>query len=465
MGSRIVNGVIVATIMVAAALMVGVTLDYHAGRTGVVRLVVSLVVLGVVAALLAASLKLSPRKRVNLALALASVLLTVYAAEAVLLLLSPVSTAQRAACMRTGEPFKCIAALKAGKPFDTRTKMEVVRDLNAAGVNAWPSILHSPLVAAYSDRKGEVLPLGGISRVPTVHCNESGAWVVYPSDEHGFNNPPGLYENPVDVVVLGDSFARGYCVGPDDNVAAVLRERYPRTMSLGVDDSGPLVALATLKEFAAPLRPRVALWLYFEGNDLYDMNREKNSPRLLRYLQPGYAQGLFSMQDEIDREMRAWVRAMAPPVPPAGGLEPRDRLLYRFLALAELRGRFSLLTRPRRQASHPYDEDLFRRVLERARDTVRSWDGTLVFVYLPSYQRLRGSGDAEPHRREVLDAVRDLGIPVVDLLEVFRSHDDPLSYFPFRLPGHYNEPGYRAVAEALRPAIDPRIDRPAGEMP
>jgi len=454
MGSRIVNLTIAAAILIAVAMMVGATLDYHAGRSGAGRIIASYAILGVVAALLIASFRLQPSKRVNVALVFVSSVLTVYVVEAVLVLLSPVTTAQTAACMRTGEPFKCIAAISAGEAFDTRTKIEVVRDLEAEGVDAWPSILHSPLVAAYSDRPTGIMPLGGISGVSTVHCNESGKWVVYASDEHGFNNPEGLYEAPLDVAVVGDSFARGYCVEPEHNAAGLIRRRYRRTLNLGVDDSGPLITLATIKEYLAPLQPRVVLWLYFEGNDLYDLDREKGSARLLRYLEPGHAQDLLAAQDEVDRELRAYVRAMAPRASTGVQLQGRDRPLYRFLALAQLRGKINLLFRPRERARYPHDRELFRRVLLEARDTTRSWDGALYFVYLTSFQRLSGSDDVEPHRDEVLGTVRELGIPVIDLYEIFRAHDDPLAYFPYRLPGHYNELGYRAVADAVLPAID-----------
>jgi hypothetical protein len=194
--------------------------------------------------------------------------------------------------------------------------------------------------------------------------------------------------------------------------------------------------------------------MYFEGNDLYDLDREKGSARLLRYLEPGHAQDLPAVQPEVDRELRAYVRAMAPPASSKTQLRGRDRPLYRFFALAQVRGKIALLTRPRKQAWYPYDRELFRRVLSEARDATRSWDGALYFVYLPSFQRLSGSDDVEPHRDEVLETVRELGIPVVDLYEIFRTHEDPLAYFPYRLPGHYNERGYRAVAEAVLSVIE-----------
>lgn len=49
-----------------------------------------------------------------------------------------------------------------------------------------------------------LLPLGGISGVKTVFCDEGGGMIVYDADEHGFRNPPGLWNQaPVDAVLLG----------------------------------------------------------------------------------------------------------------------------------------------------------------------------------------------------------------------------------------------------------------------
>ena len=53
----------------------------------------------------------------------------------------------------------------------------------------------------------ELQPLGGIARVLTVHCNESGSWVTFQSDEHGFRNPLGLWQSgTLDIAAVGDSF-------------------------------------------------------------------------------------------------------------------------------------------------------------------------------------------------------------------------------------------------------------------
>ena len=49
-----------------------------------------------------------------------------------------------------------------------------------------------------------------------------------------------------------------------------------------------------------------------------------------------------------------------------------------------------------------------------------------------------------------MQAATELDIPIIDIHnEVFKIHPDPLSLFPFRIPGHYNAEGYRLIAEAI----------------
>ena len=46
-----------------------------------------------------------------------------------------------------------------------------------------------------SSKAEKLLPLGGISRTETVLCNRyTPHYVTYHSDEHGFRNPPGVWD-------------------------------------------------------------------------------------------------------------------------------------------------------------------------------------------------------------------------------------------------------------------------------
>ena len=123
-----------------------------------------------------AIVKLSPTHQLRLLIMLASIALPAYAFESYL--------------EATHVPFGNLAeaAARAGVPFDTRTISEVCSEFRAGGEDAVPVVYPSQHLAV---KDPELFPLSGIACARTVFGNESESYVIYTSDEHGFNNPPG----------------------------------------------------------------------------------------------------------------------------------------------------------------------------------------------------------------------------------------------------------------------------------
>lgn len=371
---------------------------------------------------------------------LAAAVLAVYAAEAYLRL---AETDQPAAN---------------GGVRDTRTRLEVVQDLRREGTDAYPAIFPRALMQLDADGKlrsmvrldgQEFLPLGGISRRVTVTCNEGGTYAVYQSDEHGFNNPEGLWEaDEVQIAAIGDSYTYGNCVAADDGFVARLRAQYPTTINLGLGGIGPLLELAVLREYGAVLRPRLTLWMFYEGNDLIELEEERRSPLLLAQLAGEPPQGLMTRQAEIDRELMAFVDERVEAAPPR-------RPVLEFLRLSKLRERLRQTLQPAGETGGPpveCDFDLLRQVLSAAKSTAASWGGEIALVYLPGRDRYFGSPDSavrsEGLRTEVAAAAAAAGMAMLDLVPVFAAHDAPVSLF-VDANSHWNEKGNAFVADAI----------------
>jgi len=95
--------------------------------------------------------------------------------------------------------------------------------------------------------------------------------------------------------------------------------------------------------------------------------------------------------------------------------------------------------------------NLFRNVLVDAIGTVESWGGRMYFVYLPEWARYAERELANKNRAHVLELVKSLRLPLIDIHELFAGHHDPLGLFPFRELNHYNIEGHRLVGtEILR---------------
>lgn len=355
--------------------------------------------------------------------------------------------------------------------FDRRDKLQVIVDLESQGHNAYPAVVPHALLTwdnadsmqtlrALSIDGEEILPLSGVANVLTVFCNESGEYVTYHSGEHGFLNPPGLWadDRPA-VVTVGDSFTHGACVPTDDSFVGVIRARHPRTINLGMDANGPLMMLASLKEYGARVRPKTVLWFYFEGNDLKDLEHERHSSLLMRYLTEEYTQSLWDRRDKIDRALKAHIEQARQGLGLTIGFEETIKLQQiRQLFTRWLAGWQEV---DARRASELYfsaevsDEAMtqFRDVLVEAMATVHGWGGEMYFVYLPEWARYAKPEVANKNRERVLQLVADLKLPLVDLHPDFEAHPDPVGLFPFRRSNHYNADGHRLVGDAVLCAL------------
>jgi hypothetical protein len=362
-----------------------------------------------------------------------------------------------------------LAAGKMGIKFDTRGKLAVITDLERHNLAAVPNVnpenflTYAPdgtLRSKIAINGTETLPLAGISNKTTVYCNENenGEYVIYESDEHGFHNPKGIWNvQRIDVVAVGDSFTQGSCVPSDKNIIALIRKRYPASLNLGMVNNGPLTELATLKEYVPALKPGIVLWFYFEGNDLADLKREKQSPLLRSYVKENFSQGLLKQQGELDKAVHAYIQASRSAREQQTGhnLGGLVTTLRSIVKLERLRSRMGLaqLSPHREDPELAMNMGLFKQILLQAKALVGTWDGRLYFVYLPERQRYVYPKTASNDRDAVLTMLKSMGIPVIDMHLVFQAQSHPLDLFPFRIGFHYNDEGYRLVAEEVLHSI------------
>ena len=303
-----------------------------------------------------------------------------------------------------------------------------------------------------------VVPLGGVTRVLSVLCNETGTYTLFNSDRYGFKNDDAAYDRPLDTLVVGNSYAQGFCVPPEDDVAAQLRAHGRNAVSVGSAGNGPLLALASLMEYGPVLRPKTVLWLHYNGNDLPDLAIERDNPVLLGYLQ-GRTQNLAARTAELDALLTSFIDAKY--------VERQQRLeeavpitdkIRAFLTAHKLRR----LLRLDRDSWNPDKRPeaqlaLFEQVLRQARSVASGWSGRIVFVYLPEWEHYAKTPSST--RQPVLDMARRLGFPIVDFARVLDESDDPLSYFPFRIQNHYTPEGYRRLASELAKQQELKTDR------
>jgi len=226
---------------------------------------------------------------------------------------------------------------------------------------------------------------------------------------------------------------------------------------LGYAGNGPLIEYAVLREY---LKPKVKniLWLFCEGNDIGNLNRELKSEILIKYLKDlKFTQNLKFRQKQIDEIVlqvtgRYWEREKERE-------KERERInsftfkLLKFVKIYNFRKKF-LIKQPRPQ---------IKELLKLAKDLAVKNNSNFYFVYLPEYSRYKFSHDNISYL-SVKTTVEELNIPFIDIhKEVFLKESNPLKLFPFEMSAHYNIvshraihfniEGYRKVAEAIHKFI------------
>ena len=398
--------------------------------------------------------------KANVALAACATVLSLYVLEAAVSLLFPAQSPN--AFARNIE-----AAKKKGIEFDSRPKYEVIAQMRKNGAKVNPQFALSPLYGKEEQYfTPGLLPLAGLSDTTVVVCNELGSYMIYRTDEHGFNNPPGLYAAPADVMMVGGSYVEGECVKPGETAPDVIRKSYPRTLNLGMGGTGPLQMLARLREYGRVAKPKVVIWLHNAG-DMDGIMGERQTKFLMKYLEPSFLQDLASRQAEVDRALRGMLEKAqaeheAQRVRELEQIAREDARWWKHIVFGSLRTRLGLMTiaDPASKSKGRADEILveFDRVLKLAKAETDSWGGKLLFAYISNPVMPPVAPEFLP--APILGRVEAQGVPAINLHDALVRHPDQASLFALGDNwNHPNEAGYRLIGETLvrRLREDPKL--------
>ena len=327
-----------------------------------------------------------------------------------------------------------------GYKWDRRQKIEIYNDLKKN--NNKITISYHPSYFFYKNYSTVPFPLSGQSNSETIYCNENGYFSIYQSDRYGFNNPDNEWdEKEIEYLLVGDSFTHGACVNRPNDISSVLRNLSNKSvLNLGMSGNGPLIEYATLREYLNTNVKKV-LWIYYESNDLYDLENEQKNNILINYLKDlNFTQNLKFKQNDIDSFLYNPIE------------EREERLtkkiikfnskLIQFIKIRNTR--VSILTRP-----VPAPAPEFKQILQLKKELANKNNSKLYFVYLPEYNRYKKNYDNKSYNL-VKNIITELKIPFIDIhKEVFEKEQNPLKLFPFELFAHYNVEGYKKVAETI----------------
>ena len=377
-----------------------------------------------------------------IAILLSSILLSLYLFEIYLTLNSNLPEINKAKIKENFEK-------DSNQNYEARSKYQFFKDLSVDNKNFTVTV--API--KFNDPNKNIHFLSGTSNYQTIDCNENGYFSIYLSDQFGFNNPNDQWESDkIKYIILGDSFAHGACVNRPNDIASQLRIlSHENVINLGYKANGPLSMLATLKEYM-PKNTKNVLWLYFEGNDLNDLESELNNEILIKYLSDiNFSQNLKKKQKIIDLLNKEIIFK---------SIELEDRIidqatrnaklknkLLKFIRLNETKKIFSLQTIRHKNNELPIKE--FKNIIKNAKNYVENNNSILHFVYLPQFERYNNQV-LNSNYNQIKQIVEELNVNFIDIhKDVFLKQKDPLELFPFKMWGHYNENGYKKVSKYI----------------
>jgi hypothetical protein len=294
--------------------------------------------------------------------------------------------------------------------------------------------------------------LGGIPRQGTLLCTRDGTPISFVADRFGFNNPDHVYDQGVDLIVLGDSFREGICLRPGQDVVSRLRETHPGSVGLATRGNGPLLELATLHRHGRDLRPKHVVLAFFEGNDWRNFGMELQVPWLRSALDEGAEFGEPPAPEASIAKVRQASEVRGRRDVGLMDLLSRTKVFRNMAALNSAATALGLAY-PRVPKDHPE----FAAVLAKANDFARRRNAALFLLYIPQADRYLG---LLPHdfvmdqlRGKVLAAAEQAGVEVIDLAAAFHGAGDAIHFY--QPDGHFNEAGASFAAQAIAARVGP----------
>ncbi len=381
-------------------------------------------------ALLAAAMLLPPRKGANVGLSVSAVLIA-------LLLVELVLNARLVIAM-----LGLVSNMGAGTG-------ENGEDLRGRS-NIPPMYTSKQMSSAMEVERLDQAVLGGLPSRETLLCSRLGQPEYYTSDRFGFNNDDGVYDAPLEVMIVGDSFVEGHCQPKPDTFAGKMRELRTRTASVGMRGGGPLFSLALIGRYGKEFQPDWVAMAFFEGNDWGNLKREAETSWLTEALSRDADFGSPELSATQLQGAEEVVKGWWSEEISAGAVFTRSSFIRNILGLNQVWG-FLGLDYPRIRREQP----IYGEVLAEAKAVTESWGGNMVLVYIPQGARYRGLLDKsfayDGLRNEVLAAAEASGVEVIDLTEVFHAQENPRQLFA--ADGHFSPAGSEIAARALEAKI------------
>ena len=310
-----------------------------------------------------------------------------------------------------------------------------------------------PSKVLISNNNKNIFIINSISNSKHMMCNENGYWPIVKTDKYGYINSNDQWsDNYPSLLIIGDSNMLTACHFYKNGVAGKFKKKFEdlnlkiNTLTLSHGNNGPLMKLANIIEYIKETSsPKVLLWVYYDGNDAADLQRELKNEILINYLfEENFSQNLAPKQDFIDKELKSkfnedgYVNKI---------LNINNYKLIDFVRLIKLRvalNKFQITGSIKNEFS-PKNLDIFEKIIIKAKKIANKQGSNFYFVYMPDnfwYSSIDEIDEIDDSRYEkIVNILKKNKINFIDFNKEIKIHPDPKSLLPFRTYGHFNEKG------------------------
>jgi hypothetical protein len=319
------------------------------------------------------------------------------------------------------------------------------------------------MIKNFIQKRQKLIPFRGPLNSYTLGNNEDGVREIIFNDMYGFKNKNTVYQDKIDLMIIGDSFTEGVPFGNDIHVANLINNKSDyNALNYGVSGTGPLMSLGIVKEYGKHFYPKDIFYLFYEGNDLTDMMHEKET-FLINYLQnDNFNQNLIRNSDELEVFFSEYEKVFYNIVnyqkkksSTINNIEIEKKTenfkekIKDFLELNNLKE--LLLVRSVFNRTE-IDYHMFRNILNKMQTETKSWGGNLHFLYLPSWIRYNNKFSLANfhHQKKIEKIVLDLNINYIDIVKKFKQNKmDNVNTFHLGIYGHYKKKGYELISNEI----------------
>ena len=371
-----------------------------------------------------------------------------------------------------------IEAVNKIKNFDKRQDFEAFKQVRNQK-SIYPSYRLSKIYTLVGDHKNtlknfleekilkeEKIPFRGPLNKLSLGSNEDGVREIITNDKYGFKNYNKIYENNIDIMIIGDSFAEGVPFGNEDDVSGIinLNSDYS-SINYGIKGAGPLNSLGVLREYGKNFEPKNIFYFFYEGNDLKNLLDEKNT-FLIKYLDRNFNQDLFNSQVEVQTFLNRFEELFDKIFPHMLEKEKYNKsnsdnrivttnnFIEHLKDIIELQNLKNIII-PKNAYYHRnkrLDYKTFEKIIIEMKHDVSKWDGKLTIVYLPDWIRYYKRTDISKKilKKRIKKIAIKNKVNFIDMDYVFSKNKlDNVSLFNLGIYGHYTKRGYKIVAETI----------------